>query len=74
MKPRDLLWLLWCYGCSEIDRRGDHLRIRLERRETTVPLAGANVAPGTIRAIEEDLAEILGISHQYIGRVRRMKT
>ena len=60
---RELIRRLGRLGCTEVRRRGSHVRVRCGRCSTTVPVhAGQSLPPGTLRQIERDLAPCLGDS------------
>jgi len=61
MKSGELLRLLRRLGCYEIRRRGSHVIVRCEDCQTVVPVhPGEELRPGTLRAIERQLALCLG--------------
>ena len=62
MSGKQVLSLLRQRGCEIVRRRGSHVRVRCDRCQTTVPVhAGADLPPGTLRAIERDLEACLGM-------------
>lgn len=61
MKLRALRKLLADLGCEEVRQDGtSHLIIRCGNCQTTVPIHGTEVPPGTLRAIRDHLAPCLG--------------
>lgn len=61
MTGSDVLRRLRRRGCELVRQRGSHVRMRCGRCQTTVPVhAGADLPPGTLRAIERDLEPCLG--------------
>lgn len=61
MTGRQVLRLLRQMGCHEVRRSGSHVRVRCDDCQTTVPVhAGADIARGTLRAIERDLEPCIG--------------
>lgn len=61
MTGSELIRLLRRHGCEVIRQRGSHVRMRCGRCQTTVPVhVGADLPPGTLRAIERDLEPCLG--------------
>ena len=61
MTGRQVLRRLSEFGCEVVRQKGSHVRIRCGRCQTTVPVhRGADLPPGTLRAIERDLEPCLG--------------
>lgn len=61
MTGKDVLRQLRRLGGQEVRRRGSHVRVECGKCVTTVPVhAGQDLPPGTLRAIEQDLAPCLG--------------
>jgi predicted RNA binding protein YcfA (HicA-like mRNA interferase family) len=61
MTGSDVLRQLRRRGCELVRQRGSHVRMRCGGCQTTVPVhAGADLPPGTLRAIERDLEPCLG--------------
>lgn len=61
MTGSQLLRVLRALGCTEVRRRGSHVRVRCSECYTTVPVhAGEDLGPGLLRAIERDLEPCLG--------------
>jgi predicted RNA binding protein YcfA (HicA-like mRNA interferase family) len=59
MKYRDLKKVLKKHGVTHVRTRGDHEVWAVGNCTTSIP-ADAEVAPGTLRKIEEHLAPCLG--------------
>jgi predicted RNA binding protein YcfA (HicA-like mRNA interferase family) len=67
MTGRELLRILRRLGCEVVRQRGSHVRVRCRECVTTVPLhAGADLPPGTLRAVERDLEPCLG--HKWLRK------
>jgi predicted RNA binding protein YcfA (HicA-like mRNA interferase family) len=47
-------------GCVEVRQSGSHLIVRCGTCQTTVPVHGNDIRPGTLRSIERDLVPCLG--------------
>jgi len=61
MTGKQVLRALLLHGCESFGRRGSHVRVHCGECQTTVPIhAGADLPPGTLRAIERDLEPGLG--------------
>jgi predicted RNA binding protein YcfA (HicA-like mRNA interferase family) len=52
--------LLKRLGCVEVRQRGAHLFVRCGRCSTVIPVHTGDLPPGTLRAIDADLALCLG--------------
>jgi len=67
MTSRHLRRILKDLGCVEVRQVGSHLRVECGTCRTTVPVhRGEDLKPGTLRAIERDLAPCLG--ERWLGR------
>jgi predicted RNA binding protein YcfA (HicA-like mRNA interferase family) len=61
MTGRDVLGRIRQLGGETVRQKGSHVRVRLGKCATTVPVhRGEDLPPGTLRAIERDLAPCVG--------------
>ena len=61
MKARELRRLLRLLGCVEVRQKGSHLLVRCGENTSVIPVhKGEDIKPGTLRAIERQLAPCLG--------------
>ncbi|HEV8650682.1 MAG TPA: type II toxin-antitoxin system HicA family toxin [Actinomycetes bacterium] len=61
MTGKDVVRRIRDLGGEVLRQSGSHVRIRLDTCQTTVPVhAGRDLPPGTLRAIERQLAPCVG--------------
>jgi predicted RNA binding protein YcfA (HicA-like mRNA interferase family) len=60
MRTRELRNLLRRHGCVELRQSGSHLIVQCGSCRTVMPVHSGDIAVGTLRSIERDLAPCLG--------------